>query len=457
MNIDFNKRAEEIINNFKKYYLNDDGLISIHYPPSNRTIYDNFDDIAPFFLYFKEVDFLLEQILIIKKKNYSFDKILAKGNLIYSYKIDEYLGGLFCLWKETKNKDVYGMIVDGIKKVKEYFISNNNIYGFYNIKNKKQSTFYYYWSAGLLETFLEMKDEFPELLDLVKKITDNWLNNPFFLEHHLFPFRWSEHSLKNYTNKLINHLNRYCRHFPPEKGKGNNLISNLKARANNIIYSYLYSGLFVQLMKANTTFIFTLIDLYKLTKTRKYYRAILNWVDAVIDKMMKDNIVYGSYYLNGKIKDKTLTNSFIFIDVLMDTYFYVEKNPKFLKITKKIIDTQLSFRWENGLMPITSNAKITHLDNLVDFSVSIRRYANLSGENSYLEYAKEIMEKTLKYHKGEYGYYNNIDINERPVNYQINRYPPKYNGLLLKGIINILTIDKNMYEDTNLHDIFNDR
>jgi len=101
-----------------------------------------------------------------------------------------------------------------------------------------------------------------------------------------------------------------------------------------------------------------------------------------------------------------------------------------------------------------SKANITHLDTLVDFSISIRRYAELSGNTSYLEHIYKLMNKTLESHSGEYGYYTNIDINGNPKN---NLIEPKYNGLLLKGIINLITIDEKIYDNPKLHDIFKDR
>ena len=141
----------------------------------------------------------------------------------------------------------------------------------------------------------------------------------------------------------------------------------------------------------------------------------------------------------------------------MDTYYFVEKNDKYLDLAKNLIDKQLSFRWEMGLLPMTPNAKMSHLDNLVDFSVSIRRYAELSGNISYLKHSIDLINNTLIHHRGKYGYYDHINIFGKPVDFKINPFPPKYNGLLLKGIINILTIDEKMYENLELHELFNDR
>ena len=81
--------ATWVISNFKNSYLNEQGLISRHYPPSSRTVFDNFDDVAPFLIYYGESDFLLEQIRRLGEE--PFETVLPLDNVIYSYRIDEYL------------------------------------------------------------------------------------------------------------------------------------------------------------------------------------------------------------------------------------------------------------------------------------------------------------------------------------------------------------------------------
>ena len=61
--LDYRATASFIIGMFKTVFINSDGLISRINPPSNRTIFDNFDDIAPFFLFFDEEKFLIDQTI----------------------------------------------------------------------------------------------------------------------------------------------------------------------------------------------------------------------------------------------------------------------------------------------------------------------------------------------------------------------------------------------------------
>ena len=54
--------ARQLIDRFRGEFLNDEGLISRDYPPSARTIFDNFDDLAPFMAWLGAEDLLLDQV-----------------------------------------------------------------------------------------------------------------------------------------------------------------------------------------------------------------------------------------------------------------------------------------------------------------------------------------------------------------------------------------------------------
>lgn len=114
--------AAWIIENFKSHYLNDKGLISRTYPVSDRTIFDNFDDLAPFFLYYGEIDFLLEQITRLGPD--PFDALLPFNNIIYSYLIDEYLGGMHSLFRRTNSPQVKSLLDDAVAKCMNYFVTD---------------------------------------------------------------------------------------------------------------------------------------------------------------------------------------------------------------------------------------------------------------------------------------------------------------------------------------------
>ena len=118
-----------------------------------------------------------------------------------------------------------------------------------------------------------MSVEYPNLQDLVIRIVEKWLNNPFFIKYNLFPFRWIDNHLTLFFNRIMSRFNRYCNHRPPTRlGQA---LTLLRIKISKFYYTYFFSGLYVQLMKSNTTFIFTLIELYRRTKKVKYKIAII--------------------------------------------------------------------------------------------------------------------------------------------------------------------------------------
>lgn len=446
--------ALRIIENFKKLYLNKDGLISATFPPSSDLLFNHLDDIAPFFLFFNNSEFMVNQVLTLKKK-YTFNQILARKNLIYSYLIDEFLGGIYCIWEKTQNEEIKIYLDYVFDKIQKYFIHKNNLFGVFNIYTRNLSKEYYFWSAGLLETFLEMKDYY-KCQEKVEDIANHWISNKFFLKNHLFPFRWRENLVINFLNLISSHLGRYHRDQPV--GDWSSSLSFLKNKFKEIRFKYFTSGSYVQFFKSNTTFVFTLIELFRITSKTVYKNTVINWINSVFNKIVKNGIVYGLYYPNGRYKATNLANTFILIDVLMDAYYFLKNDKRYLELAKKIIDTRVANQWKNGLIPDEINGSYTFLDTLVDFSISIRRYAELAQDYSYLEYSQNLMETTLKYHEGENGFYTYINKDGYPDKNKVIH--PKYNALLLKGIINITTTNQKIYDKSNsyeLHDLFKDR
>ncbi len=447
--------AKQIINNFKTLYLNQEGLISRTYPVSQRTIFDNFDDIVPFFIYFGEESFLVEQVH--RAERFSFETLLAQNNLIYSYLIDEYLGGLYALWKRTGDKTTKRVLDQAVNQVTTYFINNNDLFGVYDIDKRKGYRFRYYWSAGLLETFLEMAPDYEQLEGQVEDIVKTWLVNPYFEKHGLFPFRWNVDLPCAAFYELLARHGRIRRNQPQRLSSDGWMRSRLSRCKEPFTFHYLNSGLFTQIMKVNSTFIFTLIELFKRTKKEEYKEAVLRWIASVRQKMIKDDIVFGLYFPGGVVSDTSLTHTFIFVDVLMDSYVFVEQDPSHLRLAKAIVDKRLKTRWDNGLIPISPDTDKDHIDQIIDFAISSRRVAEVSGDLIYLEASRDLIEKVLCFHQGKEGFYTHVNQQGQPVHRDSNTIDPKYNGLLLKGLINLLTLDQKMYESKELTDIFKDR
>jgi hypothetical protein len=452
--LDYRATASFIIGMFKTVFINSDGLISRINPPSNRTIFDNFDDIAPFFLFFDEEKFLIDQIKLLKNK--SFEEILSENNLIYSYKIDEYLGGLYAVWKKTGDQTAKDILDDGIDKVREYFIFENDLFGVYDIYKRKTVRHTYFWSAGILETFLEMLDDYQYLSHTVKSICDHWIEISDSKCYTLFPFRYTENRFLGLVNKISAGVGFYRGH-QPQSYKPNSSFNNSLLRFKMFLF-YVSSGQFSQLMKANSTFIFTIMKLFQITNDLKYKATVDFWIVSVANKMIKNNVVFGILLSNGTIKNTDLTHTFIFADILIDFCAFIEENQSYIDLTRIILMKRLKTMWQIGLLPMEIGGTIAHIDSNLDFSITLRRYGDLTGEKKWKSISLQLIHSILTHYRSDNGFYSLVNIHGDFVAAgKVNAVDPKYNGLLLKGIINAITLEDNMYENLYLHDLFKDR
>lgn len=450
--------AKKIISNIKNNFINADGYISRTYPVSKRTIFDNFDDLAPFLIYFGEIDFLIDQIYKIGK--IPFEDIVGHNGIILSHKIDEYIGGLYALYKATGKTNPYvrNLLSEAVEKVFAYFIRNNDLLIGYDVFNKRIINVRTYWSSGILETFLEMRDDYPDLLPVTLEITKTWISDSFFLQHGLFPFRVNPRSdFFNKINNKISFKHFYCSYLLnkevpiPKKGK------HLKFQLKKIFFERIPTGNFVQLMKANSTMVFLLIELYKLTNDHSYRDAIEHWIESSREKLFENGNVFGLLDMKFNRYSPTLSDAFIYIDILCDSFFFINRKIEYLEVAKDIAEKWLDLRWNNGLIPMFEECEVDHIDNLVDFSISLRRLSELMQKEIYLTEAKRIMASTIDFHDGEFGLYTHVSKTGLKIaNKQFNNIDPKYNALFLKGLINLITLDEQIYT-SNLHDIFKDR
>lgn len=461
-----------IIGLFKTNFLNKDGLVSRSFPASDRTIFDNFDDIAPFFIYFGEVEFLLQQTNKLDES--SFEALLPDNNVLYAAKIDEYLGGLNAIFRETNDPHVKCLLDDAVAKCLRYFLVNDTHFAeCYDFTIGRPSSYFSPWSAGLLETFLEISDLYPELTGIVEKILRSWIGHHFFQKHGLFPFRASYSPVLEWTGRKSARDGRWCYHYPymekyeSQAGSGNLIRLGSSALRKGVHsarlfrrwakYTYLESGHWAQLMKSNSTPAFTMIELYRKTGADFWKNTLKTWVSSVKRNMVKSDGVHGAYFPPGNSGEAYLTDGFILIDVLCDAWNHVERDQEYLGLASDVAEKSLSWRWKNGLIPTTPNGDRDHLDNQVDFSISLRRVGELTKKKEFLDASFAIIKSALTIHRTDDGYCTHVDRQGRPIILPVNTVDPKYNGLFLKGIIHLETRDQKIYASPKMMDLFKDR
>ena len=453
---ELNSKAREIIRHFKTTYINNKGFVARNFPVRDTGIYCDFDDMVPFFLYFGEDEFIRQQILLSRQA--TFNGLIVFNDKIVSWRNDEYLGALCAFYKKQKNRELGEYISCCYDNFKKYLMDAGHIYMFYDLKRKKRSRLYSTWAGGQIEVFLENSDIFPEWKAPALKTVDLWLDDYYFKRFGLFAFKSHPYS------EFFNYINGSWRiNSPSFHDRVNSHFyylsrDTLKSRLRESFFMSLVdlpTGFHFQFMKANTNFVFALLTAYSLTRDDRYKKAIERWITSVKTNLFRDGMIYGNYRLANYNQAYTLTDNFVMIDILCDAYHFLEKNEAYLDFAKAIADSWLKTRWKNGLFPVRPDALFDHIDDNIDFSIALRRISELTGDKNYSDIGFQCIESILKIHQQEDGYVTSVSREGQLPEAAV--VDPKYNGLLLKGIISNLERDKAIYNDLELHDLLKDR
>jgi len=182
--------AARLIDRLKIDFVNTDGLLSRDCPPTARTIFDNFDDVAPFMAWWGAEEFLLSQVGRLRSED--FVRLLAFGNLLHSYKIDEYIGGLNVVARATGDAHARALLTDAVAQAWACFADPDVGFSeFYDLDAHRRSPFFSPWAAGLLESCLELDEHDHDMQRRIESILDLWWSHPYVEETGLLPFRGS--------------------------------------------------------------------------------------------------------------------------------------------------------------------------------------------------------------------------------------------------------------------------
>lgn len=448
--------AMEIIHLFKTKYINRQGMIARSYPCTERDIYADFDDVLPFLLYFGEDEFVRTQIQLSTQT--TFKGLITINDKVVSWRNDEYLGALCCYYRKHRDPEVKKIIDECFRSIERYLMRDGHIFMFYDLRRNRLPKLYSTWAAGLLEVFLENSDLFPEWKSKALHIIGLWVENYSFLKYGLFVFK------SHASNRLFNliNCNFHFRNLRFHRAVNSMFYYRRRTTLREVIketinYHLLRcpTGFHLQFMKANTSFIFALICAYRLTGDGGYRKAIEKWINVVREKLFRDGIICDDWKSDGTVRIGTLADNFIMIDLLCDTYSFASKKAEYLYFAKEIANTWFTHQWPNGLFPSVPGGVSNHIDHQTDFSIALRRISELTGEEMYWKVGKRCFLSTLKHHHTKEGYVTSVTKSGRIRPDSV--VDPKYNGLLLKGIINCLEEKQKIYETQELYDMLKDR
>ena len=444
-------KAAELVYLIKSRFITTEGFLARNYPTKERTLFDNFDDIVPFFLFFDEADFLLSQINLIHKSNHNFMTLCADGNVLITRNIDEWFGGLFALWKATHDHKTFILLENSIRFVDENLLKDNYLAPAYDLYRGTITSFYEPWSSGLLETLCEMREEFPKLFEKAQNVLRLWLKDEYFRKYGLLPYRMFSSNFKRNAQRIF--LSRNCPNmsfnkfpqFHPSKG----LYGFLSYQRNLLKFS-LSNGWYSQMMKSNSTCAFTMLEYYNATGDKFWYDSLSNWIENAKVNFVKNNKVYMKYFPKTGLRfDAEARAAFIFSDVICDSAFLLSPFRKYLPWAKSILDYQWENRLDNGMVPFSDEGCFAHIDDQVDLAISFRRFGELTHDNEYINRSRTLINDMIATHYTPEGYLTYSG------EIQGNVIDPKYNALVLKGMINLITLDEPLY--SRYHSLFKDR
>jgi hypothetical protein len=210
------------------------------------------------------------------------------------------------------------------------------------------------------------------------------------------------------------------------------------------------SGYYSQLMKSNSTSAFALLEFYRTTGKQIWEESLSQWCESALNVFCTDGKVFREYYPTIDQRSVlSVTPAFILSDVICDVAWWIPTYKQYLPKIKQILSYQWDQRMANGLIPVYEGADFAHLDNQIDLAISFRKYAELSADTKFLERSQELTMRAIALHYSPDGYLTYSGEVPRKI------IDPKYNGLLLKGMINLLTIEQPSYP--KLVDLFKDR
>ena len=139
-----------------------------------------------------------------------------------------------------------------------------------------------------------------------------------------------------------------------------------------------------------------------------------------INKIAKDIIKnFKNKFINKK--------EFILIDVLCDSYVFINKENIWLDAASKISKRCLSWSWANDLIPMAPNIKFNNIKGQVDFFNLIRKLPKIIGNSKLRNHSFKIMETILNIQNREEDFCTLIYENSKNKNIGGNNIDQKYN------------------------------
>jgi len=440
-----------ILDGLTRRFLTPDGLMARNNPPDARSLFDNFDDTAPFVLAAGGAPFLLDQVARLPVD--PFADLLAEGAVVYAYGVDEFAGGLAAVHRATNDPTTGLRAAAAFTRAHELFADDRvGLSECVDLVDGRRAPSFAPWSAALIEAALEGDRPDPIWIATGARTMTLWLSHPFVRRHGLFPYRGAIGAARAVADRFAFLAGRRAAGHPHGPARG------LSRRAARWRYDWTRSGSFARLMKSNTSPFFALLALAEFDRSADWRGAAGRWLDAACARLEDAGAVRGVWTPAGPEGPPTLLDAFILIDALCDAYWRIGPEKRWLDTAVRAAEFALRWRRPDGLIPSVPDGETAHIDHQVDFSVSLARVAQLAGRPEFARAAYDSIVAIVDRHATPAGFATHVGRDGKPVlSGRRNEIDPKYNALLLKGILLAETIDTPIYGDAARMDLFKDR
>lgn len=414
----------KLIDLIQNRFINDDGLVSKTYPVSSQHLLHDFDDYLPFMIHYGLDSFVEQQVACAVKK--SIRGLIPKGNLIISWRQDEWFGALLQQYNKNRDDSIKTLIQEGIEYIGDELVHDQYIGAYHNLRTGYSPPIFDPRTGALIETFLDMGTTFTQATDLALRCLDKVVS-------------WSETNSQWLIPNLVN-LNSAI-HWKLAKF----MIIPMPRR---ILYPYVrgWRSIIgdklirfplrnpVKLAKQNSNLIHAFIRAYSLTQDRRYLQFVENWFESFEIILYDKGCCFSLLDTRGTPQGVKLSHNHPVIECCLDLY-KITGESVYLNMGVEVVKFWMDHRLPNGLFPKHEKASIAFLDDQTDMIVLLVRLAKYLNESQYLTTAVEVFEACINNHMTDNGLMTFSDGAGDIVH--DNAIAPKYNALFLKSIIAI--------------------
>lgn len=388
-------------------------------------------DYVPFFLYFGYKDFCRQHLSDIV--SYTSSGILPPQSKLLripvssTYDHSDFILGLLDYLEVENDPEIEACMHKVVDKVNAVYFNSSLPSSFYCSLFNRAIPLFDTKDGMFIELFVDLYKKYGDetFLSYAEQLFNTMISIPSYRELGLWP-------------SLICH--------DTWVGRCMGKIGNVRRQTST-----------VRLMKNNTNTLYGFLSLFQQTHSEEIKAHILNWVETVMDTMVNDTgMAYNFAVMDGgslSPYEANLTIAFTLIDLFCDCAFFL-KETRCLQYAEKIAGFWMGQQGKTGLFPLHPQKKESYLDSETDMIVALWKLGELSGNRAYFDSSIQAFQGLLNHHKGDRGYYLQVDIESGECTNPM--YKTKFIALMLKAFI-LFSENTQIYQNTFLFNLLRDR